>query len=892
MSLTFGGATSDRVQCSLTSFASLSAWTWYGWVNLSTITAGRRFFSSEDGSSPFGGFAGRVIASGFLRVDVTRATTGTVYTTNNQAISTGAWTFVAMTFDSTASAGEVVNIYVGSPTALATECSYATTTDGSGAVTTSASANGFRLGNTALLANNLSAQGRIGPCAFFNRAMPLGEIQSHQFDPRTADGCLGLWSLGDNGTGTQTDYSGNGNNGTVTGATQSDNPPLRRRWGRKLLAATPSAATTNYTLTASGGTYAVTGTAVSFGRNIVASGGTYTVTGAAATLTVAPTVLLTPGTVYQTMRGWEVTSQAGDQEVNADLYLDEVIELGAQYGVDAIRLEIKDEWETSDGVYDWSFWDLRIPAVVLPLKAALARHGRALHLNLCYVAFGTHSGLHTTAANYADFMLAGVQYLDATYGLVPDTIEVILEPDNTSGAGVHMNTGAEIGAATKALGDLLATNGYTPGFIVPSALSMSAASTLYDSTIAVSGASAYITMLSYHRYSGVSDSNLGAILSRITADGIESGMLEWLTANAETLWADLTKANVSMWQQYVLAFPTSDNGDQLFPIISNVPTIGSRTPGLAQYFKHVRRGATRIAATSRDANVRPVAFINTDGRYAVVLHADASGTYTVGPVPAGSYYVTRSSTTAARTPLGIVTVGGSGRATLALNSGDIATLAPIEGVAAAAFEVTGTDANLEFGRTLAAGGGTYALTGTDATLTYGTASGYTLAANGGTVAVTGTAASLEFGRRLAADAGSHAVTGTDASLECGRLVSAASGTFALTGTAATLVYGQPGNYTLVANGTSYTATGFAANLLAARRITAAGTTCAVTGTAATLVPTRRVTAASGSYTLTGTAATLLYSAATSTAFTVTRESGVRYPITRQSGPRYDITREG
>ena len=429
------------------------------------------------------------------------------------------------------------------------------------------------------------------------------------------------------------------------------------------------------------------------GYTLTATGAALTLTGYAATLTAAPTIVLDPATTYQTMRGWEVTAQAGDQEPNASLYLDQVIELGAQYGVDAVRLEIKDEWETSDGVYDWSFWDSRVPDFVLPFKEALARHGRALHLNLCYVAFGTHSGLHTTAANYADFILAGVQYLDTTFGLVPDTIEIILEPDN----GPHLNTGTEIGDALKATGDLLATNGYTPGFIVPSALNMGTASTLYDTVKGVSGAASYITMLSYHRYAGVSDPNLAAILSRVNADGVESGMLEWLTANAETLWADLTKANVSMWQQYVLAFPTSDNGDQLFPIISNVPTVGSRTHGLAQYFKYVRRGAERIATSSLTTNVRPVAFVNPDGRYAVIVHADATGTYTVGPLPTGSYYVTRSSTTASRTPLGMVTVGGDGLATLSLNSGDIATLAPIEGAAGGRLRLSGGTANLTIG---------------------------------------------------------------------------------------------------------------------------------------------------------------------------------------------------
>jgi hypothetical protein len=35
-----------------------------------------------------------------------------------------------------------------------------------------------------------------------------------------------MWFPGSNGTGTQPDYTGNANNCTVTGATQSDNVPI------------------------------------------------------------------------------------------------------------------------------------------------------------------------------------------------------------------------------------------------------------------------------------------------------------------------------------------------------------------------------------------------------------------------------------------------------------------------------------------------------------------------------------------------------------------------------------------------------------------------------------------------------------------------------------------
>lgn len=283
MSLTFGGATSDRVVVTAAaSIDTLTAWTWYTWVNPTTITAGRKIMQKLDSSSPFGGRDIRVVASNFIRVDVTRATTSTQYISNSNALSTNKWWFIAVTYDAAAAAGEVVNIYVGDLATLATESTYGTTTNGSGATTSDALGN-LRIGNST---SGVQAwQGAIGLSGHFDRVMTLAEIQSHQFQPRVASGCVGFWNLGDNGTGTQPDYSGNGNAGTVTGASQSNNPPLRRPWGRRAVRGMPTTINA-YTLTASGGSYTLTGTAATLraGRHLSAGAGAFTLTGTDATL--------------------------------------------------------------------------------------------------------------------------------------------------------------------------------------------------------------------------------------------------------------------------------------------------------------------------------------------------------------------------------------------------------------------------------------------------------------------------------------------------------------------------------------------------------------------------------------------------------------------------------
>ena len=118
-------------------------------------------------------------------------------------------------------------------------------------------------------------------------------------------------------------------------------------------------------------------------------------------------------------------------------------------------------------------------------------------------------------------------------------------------------------------------------------------------------------------------------------------MLEKIGANYNTLHTDL-KANAVAWQQYALAYDSSVTGDDgsvyyLVNHTTHAVTIASRTKLLRQYFKYIRRGAVRISGTTNNANLDPVAFINTNGKYVVVVNALASGSFNVVGLPAGRY---------------------------------------------------------------------------------------------------------------------------------------------------------------------------------------------------------------------------------------------------------------
>ena len=212
MSLTFGAATSDRVNHG-TGFANLAAFTAWCWVYPTTITNGRRFLGNIGG----GAFAGWDLsftgAGGALLWEINRATTPSS-TKTSTALTTNSWWFLAATIDM--AAGTVGRVFVGSLSAAVAEAGYSSNTNGSGAQKDD-SANALIVGN--IPGATSAIQGHIACAGVVNRVLTLGEMEQLQYRPRKLPGTLLLCNYGWNGTGTQRDLSGNGNDGTVTGAT-------------------------------------------------------------------------------------------------------------------------------------------------------------------------------------------------------------------------------------------------------------------------------------------------------------------------------------------------------------------------------------------------------------------------------------------------------------------------------------------------------------------------------------------------------------------------------------------------------------------------------------------------------------------------------------------------
>jgi hypothetical protein len=399
-------------------------------------------------------------------------------------------------------------------------------------------------------------------------------------------------------------------------------------------------------------------------------------------------ITIDPGERHQRMEGWEVTARAWEIDKATDAF-DPSWERSADalftrlvddLGIDRLRLEVRsgvenptDWWqrfvggeigyrayrdrfyESFDddedphgpdvGGFHFGELDYHVETMLLPMRERLARRGERLVVNLCFVDFG-ETRYHGTLEHaqepeeYGELIHRTVTHLRDRFGVVPDAIEVILEPDNTT----HWR-GPAIGRGLVAAARRLEAEGIEPDWIAPSTLSAGEAVPYLDAMQAIDGAPDRLHMLSYHRYRDATPATLAAIDERRRRDGLATGMLEKLGADVDVLIEDLTLAGVSAWQQYGMATRGVDNG--FYYLVARETAdgrvdveLGERSAPLALVFANVRQGATRIGARSDAPSRRAVAFENVDGRLVVVVrHDDTGGALALSGLRAGRYAV-------------------------------------------------------------------------------------------------------------------------------------------------------------------------------------------------------------------------------------------------------------
>ncbi len=406
------------------------------------------------------------------------------------------------------------------------------------------------------------------------------------------------------------------------------------------------------------------------------------------TTTSQGNVVVTPSTHFQTIGGWSAVAQAGQGDPTYPLYRSSLLaQAASDLGINRLRVEVhsgsenptdywtmlkqgkitQSQWQClqytvvnddSDAFhinwagFQFSELDSTMEQLVIPYRSQLASIGRKLWINLAYVAFGTGCNggpsPHSNPQEYAEFVLAAFLHLQQKYGIVADSWDMINEPDNGT---IFTDKPTLLGQALADTQTRLAAAGFHPQFVAPSTEIASNAPPYYDTAQAAAGTAGTIGVLSYHRYgSPPTPSTLAAIQQRAQSHGIQSSMNEHIGGNYDELLQDLTQAWVSDWQQFALAFPGTDDGSKYYAINTGTspPTItmGDRTRYLRQFFHYVLAGAVRVAATTSLSGLTPVAFLNTSGKAVVVVAASAATTFTISGLPAGTYGVTYTTSSA------------------------------------------------------------------------------------------------------------------------------------------------------------------------------------------------------------------------------------------------------
>jgi len=163
-------------------------------------------------------------AAGQMLFQVPQDVTGTINcTAATNTMTANAWQYIAFRFDN-ADVTQKCRIYRGTLTSVAAEVSYASFSNtGTPAASNSGS---FLFGKDDTTSFPYTGRG-ANIVVYNNKALTLKEIIAHQFDitPKTTGSVL-YSELGWSDTATQVDWSGNKNNGTITGATVDDHVPL------------------------------------------------------------------------------------------------------------------------------------------------------------------------------------------------------------------------------------------------------------------------------------------------------------------------------------------------------------------------------------------------------------------------------------------------------------------------------------------------------------------------------------------------------------------------------------------------------------------------------------------------------------------------------------------
>lgn len=208
---------------------------------------------------------------------------GNAVTTTTNTLPTAAWSLVVATFRAS---DKMCRVYIGDLDSPMVEASYSAQV--AGGTTRGTAGTVANIGNNS--ATSATQVGSLGQVAIAAREWSLDEMEAFRLGvrPVNSGAMRGFWPL-DSPTAAQAeDLSGNGANGTVTGAVVSEDPPVPLGWGEMVQPVLVVVAGATVTGTAAANLGGLAATAA--GTPKVAGTATASLGGLAATATGMPSV--------------------------------------------------------------------------------------------------------------------------------------------------------------------------------------------------------------------------------------------------------------------------------------------------------------------------------------------------------------------------------------------------------------------------------------------------------------------------------------------------------------------------------------------------------------------------------------------------------------------------
>ena len=302
------------------------------------------------------------------------------------------------------------------------------------------------------------------------------------------------------------------------------------------------------------------------------------------------------------------------------------------------------------GGFQFSFLDFQVEQVIKPMAERLEARGEKLYINLCVVDFKSPSdqlsdiSLADNPREYGELVAEAMKHLRARHDIVPDALEIMLEPENTERwRGPQLGQAAA--AAIRRLGEL----DMQPEILLPSVANAPNAVQFYEEAIRVPGVARRTAAIAYHRYGSHKPEVMGGIRNAARRYGVRTEMLEFVNATLDDLFEDLTIAHASAFNIFsISSYVQADQEAEQVGLWK-----GSRQ--MAQYFRYVRMGAQRIGAVTDNASFLGLAFENpAGGLYAgrvLVIRTEEKGLVAIRGLVPDRYAISYTDDRATSAPL-------------------------------------------------------------------------------------------------------------------------------------------------------------------------------------------------------------------------------------------------